>query len=445
MKHKISHPAILLLLLLLGSCRAKKEEAKMQPVKVVVKEVNDRYNFYLNDKKFELKGVGINYEDGHDFEALAKAGGNAFRTWTTKNADLELTAAKEYGFMVAMGIDLGKELHGFDYNDTIAVQQQFKNVKHIVKKYKNHPNLLCWVVGNELNLLFHEDGTLKIVNPKVYEAMAAIVDFIHKEDPNHPATLTFAGVAAKDIKTALEHCPDVDIISVQVYGALENVEEQMKKINIQKPYMITEFGPMGFWENPTTEWGREIEEASGPKADGIIRRMQKGILDNTSGKCLGGFAFEWGQKQERTPTWFGMFHKDGSQTETIDRLTKLWTGKFPENRAPRVDSLRLNDKQATDNIYLQPNTTYTAKVYASEPDNDTLVFKWGVSEEVDVRSQGGAKESEPLSVFVDVIKDKNGEFSFKTPKKEGDYRLFSYVYDQKGKAGGANIPFYVKK
>ncbi len=422
----------------------KKEGNDSNPSLVQVKEVEGQYSFYINSEKFEIKGVGINYADGHDFEALHKAGGNAFRTWTVKNAEQELAAAEKYNFMVAMGISIGKELYGFDYNDTEAVAKQFEKVKTIIKKYKNHPNVLCWVVGNELNLLFNEDETLKAVNPKVYDAMADIVDFIHQEDPNHPVTLTFAGVIEEHLKVALERCPQVDIVSVQVYGDLENVEESMKNTGIQKPYMITEFGPMGFWEMPKTAWNREIEEVSGPKADGILKRIEKGLINNKSGRCLGGFAFEWGQKQERTPTWYGMFHKDGSQTETIDNLTKLWTGKYPENRAPRVDSLFLDGKKATDNVYLKPDQKYTAEVFASEPDNDTLVYKWVISKEVITRSQGGEKEIEPPAVIVKVISDKGDTFNFITPQ-EGEYRILVYVYDNKGKAGGGNIPFMVKK
>ncbi len=419
-------------------------EINAQATKVVVKEVDGQYNFYLDNKKFELKGVGINYIDGHDFDALHKAGGNAFRTWGTKNADQELKAAEKYGFMVAMGINIGKELWGFDYNNEQAVKKQFERVKNTIKKYKNHPNVLCWVVGNELNLLFNEDGSLKNVNPKVYDAMSDIIDYIHQEDPNHPVTMTFAGVINEHLEIALQRCSQLDILSVQVYGDLETVEQRMYDTGITMPYMITEFGPMGFWEMPKTSWNREIEEVSGPKADGILKRIKKGIVNNKSGKCLGGFAFEWGQKQERTPTWYGMFHKDGSQTETIDNLTKLWTGSYPENRAPRVDSIRLNNKKATQSIQLKPNQKYTAQVYAYDHDKDKLVYNWVISKEVIVRSQGGEKEIEPPAISVEVVTDKDGVFTFMTPKEEGEYRILTYVYDGKGKVGGGNIPFLIK-
>ncbi len=418
--------------------------ADRKPAKVMVKAAEGRYQFYVNDQPLALRGVGINYVDGHDFEALYKAGGNAFRTWGTDHAAIELAAAKKYGFMVALGIKIEKELYGFDYNDEAAVAKQLERVKKTILAYKNHPNLLCWVVGNELNLLLDEDGALKEVNPKVYDAVADIVAYIHEVDPNHPVTTTFAGVHKSHLKEAVARCPDLEIISVQVYQDLARVEELIVDAGIEKPYMITEYGPRGFWEMPKTAWKREIEEPSGPKADGIFQRIHTGIINNQSGKCLGGFAFEWGQKHERTPTWFGMFDEEGRQTENIDNLTKLWTGAYPSNRAPRVDSLLLDNQRAENSIYLAPDTKYSAKVFASDPDGDELVYKWEIAEEVKIRSNGGAKEIKPPRIPVRIEKDANGELVFYTPKKEGAYRILVYVYDQKHKLGNANIPFYIK-
>jgi hypothetical protein len=346
--------------------------------------------------------------------------------------------------MVAMGINLGKELHGFDYNDDKAVEAQLERVKKIVVKYKNHPNLLCWVVGNELNLLFDKDGGLKMVNSKTYIALQQIVDFIHDEDPNHPVTTTFAGINSDHIDMALKYCHNLDFISVQVYGALEILEEEMNQLALNKPYLVTEFGPVGFWEMPKTSWGREIEEASGPKASGILARMKKSISRNKSGDCLGGYVFEWGQKQERTPTWFGMFYADGSQTETIDLLEKEWTGTYPENRAPHVTSITLNGFKATDDVIVKPDQKMHALVQVNDPDGDPIKYQWMIYEEVGQKSLGGAFELEPKSSLLTGEEFNKNTIEMFSPKKKGEYRLLVYTYDLKGKAGSANIPFLVK-
>jgi hypothetical protein len=195
---------------------------------------------------------------------------------------------------------------------------------------------------------------------------------------------------------------------------------------------------------PQTEWGREIEEPSSKKASGMYERIQKGIVNDPTGLCLGGYVFLWGQKQERTPTWYGMFLKTGEATAVVDELTRYWSGNYPENRAPLTDSLKLNDKNAIDNIYINPGSVCYAKVYVTEPDNDSVSYKWVLLREVKERSQGGAREIEPDDVELNILSDSEGQLKFKAPAETGDYRLFSYVYDGKNKAGTANLPFYVR-
>lgn len=409
---------------------------EMKPSHVVIKKVEGKYHFFVNGKQFDIKGVG---GEGR-FALLHESGGNSFRTWGSYRGLQILDSAKKYDMMIAMGLGMRQQLHGFDYNDSVAVAEQFERIKKSVDEFKNHPNLLCWVAGNELNLMSRGES----LNPKVYDALKEVVDYIHKTDPNHPVTTAFAGVDAKAIHIALEHCPELDFLSLQVYGGLEELPEAVKAAGITKPFAITEFGPRGHWEVPKTKWGREIEEPSAVKATGIAERIQKAIVNDPTGLCLGGYAFVWGQKQERTPTWYGMFIKTGEATAIVDELTKYWTGKYPSNRAPEVDSLTLDGKEPIDNVYIKPGSNCIGKVYAFDPDGDPITYQWIILKEVKVRSQGGAHEDEPGKVDFETISDQNGELNFKAPAEEGEYRLFCYVYDGKNKVGTANFPFYVK-
>jgi hypothetical protein len=429
-----------LIIAVLASCNQSKKNVDPlnSPSNVKVKAVNGKYQFYVNKEPFELKGVGLGFTT---LAMLHNAGGNSFRTWDSDNAKPLLDSAYKYKLMAAMGLGMGQELHGFDYTDTAAVGKQFRAIKNAVDTYKSHPSVLCWVAGNELNLAPNRGVP---VNPKVYDALKQIVDYIHKADPNHPVGTAFAGISKASIDVALEHCPNLDFITLQVYGALARLPQMVKTAGITKPFIITEFGPRGHWEVPSTAWGREIEETSAVKATGIMDRIQKGIVSDSSGLNMGGYAFYWGQKQERTPTWYGMFIKSGEATATVDELTKYWTGKYPEIRAPKVDSMKLVEKNAVDNIYLKPGTKYTAKVFASDPNNFPLIYKWVILKEVNERSQGGAREIEPDTVHIERLSNTNGELKFKSPTVVGEYRLFSYVFDGKGKVGTANIPFCVK-
>lgn len=423
-----------------------------EPVKVNITKVEGQYQLNVNDKPYVVKGAGLHYPDGHNFKALKQAGGNAFRTWTTQYADIELAKAEELGLMVLLGIDLHKELHGFDYNDALAVEKQFDRVKQQILKYKDHPNVLGWVVANEPNLLFKADGSLDMVNPKVYQAISDIIDFIHQVDPSHPVTYSFAGVVPEHINAALEFTPQVDFISVQVYGDLVDLQQRIEQLNIDKPFMVTEFGPLGHWERPTTDWGREIEEPSGVKARTFAHRIQQGIANNTSGKLIGHFAFEWGQKQERTPTWYGMFNEDGKATAQIDELTKFWTGHYPANRAVLIESMLLNNLHAETSVKVMPKSTAQIRVTFQEPNVDAVNVRWQLLAEVAERSQGGALELKPEALDFHLKRERLTSASknekiltadFDVPSESGEYRLFVYIDDGKGKVGNANFPFYV--
>lgn len=418
------------------------------PSVVKVVKHNEQYSLTVNGLPYEVKGVGLGYKNDERVIALKEAGGNSFRTWHTSNIEQELAIAKKLGLMVAVGISTGKELVGFDYDNEEAVAEQFERVTTIIEKYKNHPNVLLWVINNEPNLLHDEDGELKEVNPKVYAAMGDIIDYIHKNDPNHPVTFSLAGHDPKDIALVLKYAPNIDILSVQSYGGLVTLPDSIAQSNVDKPYMVTEFGPYGHWELPTTEWGREIEEPSAVKAAGMAKRMQEVILDDKTGKIIGSFVFYWGQKQERTPTWYGMFNESGDQTAGIDELTRMWTGKYPSNRAPLSAAITINNLHAVENIRLKPGQSATVKVQVSDPDNDPLTHEWVLMKEVEVRSEGGMFEAKPATLELEIIKSDVQvdyvEMTFKAPDALGEYRLFNYAHDNKNKVGNANIPFLVE-
>ena len=88
--------------------------------------------------------------------------------------------------------------------------------------------------------------------------------------------------------------------------------------------MITEFGPIGPWEGVgESDWGAPIEETSHEKAK-RYRDAQVAAMDKDSEYCLGTFPFYWGNKQETTSTWFGMFLPGGEHLEAVDIISYSW-------------------------------------------------------------------------------------------------------------------------
>lgn len=402
------------------------------PVKVEIRQSGGTYTLYRGGEPYYIKGGG----GGRDkIEKLAEHGGNSIRTWGTGGAQETLDRAQELGVTVTLGLNVTGERHGFDYDDEEAVAEQLNRVRLDVLRYKDHPALIIWAIGNELNL--------NAQNPKVWDAVNQISEMIHSIDPNHLTTTTLAGVNPQLIANLKERAPDLDLLAIQLYGGIVNLPRHVREIPIDRPYIVTEWGATGHWEVQETPWGAAIENNSSVKADAYLERYQTAIASDAE-QCLGYYVFLWGQKQERTPTWYGMFLADGAETETIDVMHYLWTGAWPENRAPRVGGMQLDGQSAEDSVALARGKAYAASIDVSDPDDDALRFRWEVMRESATTEEGGDREQVPEIVPGLIDTDDGPVISMRAPSRPGPYRLFVYTYDGQGNAAHANLPFLVK-
>ena len=162
-----------------------------------------------------------------------------------------------------------------------------------------------------------------------------------------------AGLDVAEVQLIKELAPEIDIYGINTYGGLIGIDKQIRSYGWEGPYIISEWGPNGHWEVPTTEWGAPIEQSSSTKADWYRKRYEQGIYADRE-RCLGSYVFLWGYKQETTPTWYGVFTEGGGETEVMDNLEHLWSGEWPKNRAPHLSSLKIDGKEAVENVYLQP-------------------------------------------------------------------------------------------
>ncbi len=412
------------------------------PARVEVVEADGRYQLTVDGQPFYVEGAGLEFGD---IPALAAHGANAFRTWRTDNGEQTarevLDEAHEHGLMVLMGLEVARErpgqgrgVFGFDYDDQAAVAEQLERVRGEVEALKDHPALLAWGIGNELNL--------GAENPAVWSAVGEISDMIQEIDPNHPTTTMLAGISRDIVDEIRVRAPGLDFLSVQFYADIENLALRLDEAGWDGPYMVTEWGATGHWEVAETPWGAPIENNSSVKADLYRQRYQDAIAaDSTQG--LGSFVFLWGQKQERTPTWYGLFMPTGQETETVDVMEYVWTGEWPENRTPRLESATLDGRGATDGIRLDPGQTVPASVTITDPDGDALRYAWEIREEQTDLSEGGDDESVPELVSGAVATPGAAQTTITAPNETGAYRLFINVYDGQGHAAHANIPFYV--
>ncbi len=432
----------ILSLLFLGACKqqagatpdtqASKPE---QPAKVTLRETGGRYTLLVNGEPFYIRGAGLEFGN---VPALAEHNGNSFRTWRTDNGQrtaLEvLDEAHANGLMVTMGIEVARERHGFDYNDTTAVKAQLEDIRRQVMELKDHPALLIWGIGNELNLRY--------TNPKVWDAVNEISEMIHQVDSNHLTATSLAGISREEVGHIKARCPDLDILAIQMYGDLPDLPRLVREFGWNGPYMVTEWGATGHWEVPTTPWGAPIEEHSTLKAANYLKRY-KGGIEADSMQCLGSYVFLWGNKQERTPTWYGIFLEDGQETESVDVMHQIWNGAWPENRTPQIGSYTLDGKTAYENVLLKSGAVYTAESVVTDPESDALSYRWEVLPESTDLGDGGDYEERPKALTGLFRSQSGGTLEMEAPKP-GAYRLFVYATDGNGHSATANIPFLVK-
>jgi hypothetical protein len=401
----------------------------------IVKTQSNAYQLLRGGERYEIKGAGV---DGASLEVLAAYGANSIRTWSINGGAVPLAAlldkAHALGMTVSVGLDFARERHGFDYSDQKAVARQFEEIQREVFKYKDHPALLTWFIGNELNLDF--------TNPKVFDAVNDVAKMIKEVDPNHPVSTTLAGFDKKAMTEILRRAPALDFISFQLYADLVNLPQHVENFGYTGPYMVTEWGAIGHWEVYKTQWGAPVETTSSEKASNYTKSYLQAIQPNSS-QVIGNYVFFWGQKQERTSTWYGMFLKSGERTEAVDVMHYVWTGKWPKNRAPRIGAISLDNKLACDDVYLLANQIYSATLDVHDDKQKALTFLWEIRQESTATQIGGDLECEP-PVVKGLIEDSSTQkITLNAPDKSGAYRLFAYVFDGKGNAGHANIPFFV--
>lgn len=401
-----------------------------QPFTVSIKKNNNEsFSLLRNNQPYYVIGVG-----GHVFMDVAKASGaNSVRLWGADNAKEVLDEAHKLGLTVMLGLWMPPERHGFDYSDKWACEDQLNQFRTVVRKFKNHPALLLWGVGNEVDL-FYTDFS-------VWNAVQNIAAMIHEEDKNHPTCVVTAGIDAPEVSLIKELCPDIDILGINTYGDLPELAQKIRLFGWEKPYLVTEWGPNGHWEVSKTSWGAPIEQTSTEKALTYQTRFRDNIFAD-SALCLGSYVFLWGQKQETTPTWYGVFvgNKFG---ECVQVLQKEWTGTIPELAAPHIKHYLLNELSPSASVKIEKRANVHVSLELLHDELSTLKYEWELLPESEFTLSGGDAERKPEALPVKV--NKMGEkFVFKAPSQKGAYRLFVYITDRKNQIAYANFPFYVK-
>lgn len=411
------------------------DEVKQEGASIVRNEKGG-FDLYVNGKQAYIKGVG----GTNKVDLAAHNGANAFRTWggNINSISRDVKLASENNMFIMQGIILPKDPASYVDDDFKA--KTLQTVKGIVEIFKDDPNILIWGLGNEIEL----GGNNNSVHSWGFvEELAKMIKSI---DSRHlVATVITHNPRALD--SIAKYAPSLDLIGINSYGSIGKVEEIVEKSSYKGAYMITEWGPTGWWETTRTEWGAPIEQTSQEKR--IVYESRYNDYIYGAKRCLGSFVFLWGQKEERTPTWFSMFVEsdvpglplNGEKTPMVEAMERVWKRTELTQTAPVVHNFTIDGKKGTESPYVAKGQPFTGEVEVVDKEGDKLTYVWEILKEATVLGSGGSYEPRPDRVG-EVVTTQINRFTTSVPEP-GNYRLYVYVLDNTGHVSTVNVPFQI--
>lgn len=412
------------------------EPEKPQVEKTELRKEKGNWIIYRGESPYYIKGACSGGGGSVLWDKLSEYGGNSMRIYGVDNNTKDiLDIAQAHGTSVMMGLSFAGQ-SGFDYNDATKCAKLIEDTRSKIKKYKNHPAVLAWAIGNEI---ISASST-----PEMLKCMNDLSKMIHAEDPNHPTLIVTAGITVPLANIIAEQIPDIDFLGINYYAAISLIYDIVAKSNLKKPYVVTEWGVNGPWEVAKTPWGIAVEPSSKEKAENFKNRYANHIASHPD-LCLGSYAFLWGQKTEGSPIWFGLSF-NGEMTEPVDELSKAWTGAYPVNRTPSILKSSINgtvDKTKCIVMQLDGNE-YTHQV--ADPDGDKITVEYLIRPEN--TTEGLVDDSNhSLSYLPGIIYDESPEsckLRFTKIHNEKAFRLYIFVRDNKGMVATEVRPLKVK-
>lgn len=401
-----------------------------------VEKVDDAWIMKVDGEPFEVRGATFGYDkdvENYDtyFKDLKFLGVNTIRTWATgDNTSQLLDAAHANGIKVMIGIWMRHGRPGmedddsFNYlTDAYGMESMYNTAVETVEKYKNHPAVLTWGVGNEVYLNMATDEE-KLAYSKFLERICSDIKSI---DVNHPVASVEAWTFG--LEWWEKHVPSLDIYGLNIYGAGANyLQGELEKRNIDKPYVITEFGATGEWDIKNKKNGIEIEPSDLEKYN-IISNGYRDWIANKS-KCLGVYMFHYSSGNNFMAPWL-FTHVNNLKRPQYWAIRKAFTGNAPLNNVPQIDDFKLPEKDFSSQTWI-PVT-----LNVSDIENEKLEVSFSYNQRT-----GSRKRRDQVNSITHRGNLSEG-FEIQLPKEDGAIKVYVNVKDAYGNLGIASSSILV--
>ncbi|MDR7481635.1 MAG: glycoside hydrolase family 2 TIM barrel-domain containing protein [Armatimonadota bacterium] len=284
------------------------------------------------------------------FRRIRALGANTIRRYgDTDDLPAILNAARDHGLMVMMGFWLD---HDVDYlRDQRRRDVYRRRVQEWVLRFRRHPAVLMWVLGNEtwglLKKTYPRTGELFPQREAYYAFVNDLARMVKRLDPAHPVMVVdehapdepeHLGLGAS-LAMFRRLVPDVDIFGVNSYFEqdISQLHATVMQAQIGRPYLVAEFGPPGYWlpHRRVDELGQPVEPSDVVKARAYAANWEH-YVEAHRGWNLGGNAFTWKDKHEGAFTWFGLTDSRDRLKPAYWSLREAWTGRPVPPERPLV-------------------------------------------------------------------------------------------------------------
>lgn len=172
-----------------------------------------------------------------------------------------------------------------DASDPGVAEPFLQNVSRSVQLYADHPGLIMWFVGNEVDYLYPNASRVG----DWYALLERAVQHVHEADPGHPV-LT-ANNPVTPIEEFTSGSPSVDVFGTNAYSLVDEkmrhyLEDAARGLG-GKPVFVTEFGVDAY--NTATNSEADASQAR------ILANAWEGIVAarDSGAPVLGGCVHEW--------------------------------------------------------------------------------------------------------------------------------------------------------
>ncbi|KAK3271990.1 hypothetical protein CYMTET_19686 [Cymbomonas tetramitiformis] len=214
-----------------------------------------------------------------------------------------LDTAYENGIYVQMSLELGTS-HESPVETEEDREVIYDRIRQLVRAYKDHPAVLLWILGNEINggwNSFYRDLGGGVALLEFVEQMCVTA---LEEDPHHPTTTCFAEIPAEDLQSmynwqytpaatwaiaSRDYAPSMQLITFNLYrgNSFGDIFNEIAYV-YERPLLMLEWG-MDSWDAKNNE-GMEETQAS------YLADLWNELEDNqpiSSGGAVMAYQDEW--------------------------------------------------------------------------------------------------------------------------------------------------------